>query len=187
MCWCTDNKIGDVGAQSIGDGLKSLKALTTLNLNGEWYMVWLSDLWCAAHCWEWMYREHHWGHWSTIHWWWSQVINITYNTEFESWVMCDVWRIVVLCADGMLVIQGTTLEILEHNPLVIVSSHSHHLQNWICLVSDVWCVMWCRLMECVCLSRQQDWTNWSTIHRWWSQIIHITEFEWWVMCTIVEC
>ena len=32
---CTVNKIGDVGAQSIGDSLKSLTLLTTLILNGE--------------------------------------------------------------------------------------------------------------------------------------------------------
>ena len=31
---CIDNNIGDVGAQYIGDGLKSLTSLTTLNLNG---------------------------------------------------------------------------------------------------------------------------------------------------------
>ena len=36
LCGCTDNTIGDDGAQSIGDGLKSLTLLTTLNLNGEW-------------------------------------------------------------------------------------------------------------------------------------------------------
>ena len=35
MCGCTVNKIGDIGAQSIGDGLKSLTSLTTLNLNCE--------------------------------------------------------------------------------------------------------------------------------------------------------
>ena len=32
---CTDNNIGDVGAQSIGDGLKSLTSLTSLNLSCE--------------------------------------------------------------------------------------------------------------------------------------------------------
>ena len=32
---CTGNKIGDIGAQSIGDGLKSLTSLTTLDLSGE--------------------------------------------------------------------------------------------------------------------------------------------------------
>ena len=32
---CTGNKIGDVGAQSIGDGLKSLTSLTSLDLSGE--------------------------------------------------------------------------------------------------------------------------------------------------------
>ena len=31
---CTVNNIGDVGAQCIGDGLKSLTSLTTLNLSG---------------------------------------------------------------------------------------------------------------------------------------------------------
>ena len=31
---CTDNKMGQVGAQLIGDGLKSLKSLKTLNLKG---------------------------------------------------------------------------------------------------------------------------------------------------------
>ena len=35
---CTGNKIGDIGAQSIGDGLKSLTSLTTLNLSGECYI-----------------------------------------------------------------------------------------------------------------------------------------------------
>ena len=32
---CTDNNIDDIGAQSIGDGLKSLTSLTTLNLSRE--------------------------------------------------------------------------------------------------------------------------------------------------------
>ena len=32
---CTDNKIGHIGAQYIGDGLKSLTSLTTLNLSSE--------------------------------------------------------------------------------------------------------------------------------------------------------
>ena len=32
---CTGNKIGDIGAQSIGDGLKSITSLTTLDLRGE--------------------------------------------------------------------------------------------------------------------------------------------------------
>ena len=32
---CTDNDIGDVGAQYIGDGLKSLTSLTTLDLSSE--------------------------------------------------------------------------------------------------------------------------------------------------------
>ena len=32
---CTGNKIGDVGAQSIGNGLKSLTSLTELDLSCE--------------------------------------------------------------------------------------------------------------------------------------------------------
>ena len=32
---CTGNNIGDVGAQYIGDGFKSLTSLTTLDLSGE--------------------------------------------------------------------------------------------------------------------------------------------------------
>ena len=32
-CGYADNNIGDVGAQAIGDGLKSLTSLTTLYLN----------------------------------------------------------------------------------------------------------------------------------------------------------
>ena len=32
---CTDNEIEDLGAQCIGDGLKSLTSLTTLDLNSE--------------------------------------------------------------------------------------------------------------------------------------------------------
>ena len=38
MCLCVGcigNSIGDVGAQYIGDGLKSLTLVTTLDLNGE--------------------------------------------------------------------------------------------------------------------------------------------------------
>ena len=34
-CRCTGNNIGDIGAQYIGDGLKSLTSLTTLDLCGE--------------------------------------------------------------------------------------------------------------------------------------------------------
>ena len=32
---CTVNNIGDIGAQSVGDGLKSLTSLTTLNFMSE--------------------------------------------------------------------------------------------------------------------------------------------------------
>ena len=35
VCGCTANKIGDVGAQSISDGLKSLASLETLKLGGK--------------------------------------------------------------------------------------------------------------------------------------------------------
>jgi hypothetical protein len=31
----SEKRIGDIGAQSIGDGLKSLTSLTELDLNGE--------------------------------------------------------------------------------------------------------------------------------------------------------
>ena len=98
-------------------------------------------------------------------------------------------------------VQGTRLEILEHSPLVIVSSHSNLLQLWVSMVSDVWCmrvfVCWLyALIECVCVCvcvgiyRQQHWTHWSTIHWWWSQvtyITYITGFESWVMCVVCMC
>ena len=35
VCGCSGNKVGDIGAQAIGDGLKSLTSLTTLDLSGE--------------------------------------------------------------------------------------------------------------------------------------------------------
>ena len=35
VCEFADNKIGNIGTQSIGDGLKPLKSLATLDLSGE--------------------------------------------------------------------------------------------------------------------------------------------------------
>ena len=89
---CADNNIGDVGAQSIGGGLKSLTSLTTLNLSGGGCVVYVGVMFvcvCSAECW-WnvfvcvgMYREQHWRRWSTVHWWWSQITHISYNAVFE--------------------------------------------------------------------------------------------------------
>ena len=44
------NKIGDVGAQYIGGGLKSLKSLTTFNLSGECCEVYHIDVFCVCVC-----------------------------------------------------------------------------------------------------------------------------------------
>ena len=41
---------------------------------------------CVCVCW--MHRQQHWTRWSAVHWGWSQVTYITYNTGFELWVMC---------------------------------------------------------------------------------------------------
>ena len=109
---CTDANIGDVGAQSIGDGLKSLTSLTTLYLRGEWCVVYAGVFVC------WLYAL------------------IEY--------VCVCW-----------VVQATTLDMWEHSPLVMVSSHLHHLQHWVWVVSDVVmcaCVCWLyALIECVCV------------------------------------
>ena len=35
VCGCTDNNIEDIGAKCIGDNLKSLTSLTTLDFSGE--------------------------------------------------------------------------------------------------------------------------------------------------------
>ena len=80
---CTVNTIGDIGAQSIGDGLKSLTSLTELSLSSE-----RCDVICAT------------------------LLLIECDC-----VRCDV--------------QSTKLERLEHSPLVMVSSHLHHLWHWI--------------------------------------------------------
>ena len=79
MCGYADNNIGDIGAQYIGDGLKSLVSLQELVLNGEW---------CVPHC-----------------------------------LLCMRLNACVLD------VQSTRLETLEHNTLVIVSSHLHLLQH----------------------------------------------------------
>ena len=47
---CTGNNIGLIGAQYIGDGLKSLTSLTTLNLWSEWCGVWCGVVWCVVLC-----------------------------------------------------------------------------------------------------------------------------------------
>ena len=46
-------------------------------------------------------------------------------------------------------VQTTRLETLEHSPSVMVSSHSHLLQHWIWVVSDVWCVRVHVLIVCI--------------------------------------
>ena len=282
-CGCTDNKIGDIGAQSIGDGLKSLTLLTALYLNSEWcvmcdvvmcaphwlwvmcnwvhscvcvcvvdvqttalgtlehkalaivsshshhlqHWIWIvSDewcvmchidcviwcVWCVLINWLWMYSEQHWRHWSTKHWWWSQVTHITHNTGFGWWVMCDVWccdvctTLIVWCVIECIHVcvcwdvQTTTLGTLEHKALAMVSSHSHHLQHWVWVVSvarvctiDCVCVCWWNVLMvafvCVGLYSQQHWRRWSTVHWWWSQIADITKiigFKWWVMCVYFD-
>ena len=122
VCGCTVNDIGDVGAQSIGDGLKSLTSLATLDLSCEWCVVMYAGVYGIC-------------------------------VDCVCWLNAFVW----LC---VLDVQSTTLATLEHNPLVMVSSHSHHLQHWIWEVSDVWrvrvcvcllivCINWMRLCLCV--------------------------------------
>ena len=218
MCGYTVNKIGDIGAQYIGDGLKTLTLLTSLNLSCEYCMYHIVVFCVILIFWMfidvcWTHRQQHWRYWSTIHWWWSQVTHITYNAEFEWWVMlwcvlvliecwlnvgckdvcdvcvmcttllcvwfecgctgtkignigaqcigdglksltslttlnlssewCVVWCVLHCCVNCVLDVQITTLETLEHNPLVMVSSHSHLWQHWIWTVNDVWCMRLC--------------------------------------------
>ena len=60
-------------------------------------------------------------------------------------LLCAVCDVVV---SFVLDVQVTKLERLEHNPLVIISSHSHHLQHWILVVSvmcDVYHIVVCRV------------------------------------------
>ena len=70
--------------------------------------------------------------------------HITHNTGFERWVMyaCVCVCVFTVCVNCMRLcvcwdVQTTRLETLEHNQLVMVSSHSHHLQHWIWVVSDL--------------------------------------------------
>ena len=49
-CGCAVNRIGDVGAQSIGEGLKSLTSLMLLDLSGECYAM-LCVPGVTAHLW----------------------------------------------------------------------------------------------------------------------------------------
>ena len=55
--------------------------------------IFFSTLWS----WSVKIRKKNWRCWSTIHERWSQVTHITYNTEFEQWVMCDVYLWCVMC------------------------------------------------------------------------------------------
>ena len=179
MCGCTVNNIGHVGAQSIGDGLKSLTSLTTLDLNGEWcvmlYYIVVSRVdgmcvWLCVEC-----TGNSIGHVG------AQYIGdslksitslTTLNLNGEWCVMLDhiVVCVCLFSVDGMCLfvcwdVQVTTLDTLEHNPLVMVSSHLHHLQHWIWVVGDGWCVcVDLVLMECVCLCvLDVQWTRLGTL------------------------
>ena len=107
---CKVNTIGDIGAQSIGDGLKSPKSLTTLNLNGEWCVP--PSVWCVWLFVCWMSSEQHWRHWSTMHWWWSQVTHISYNTEFGWWVICDLYHIIVRFVLNICEFEGNNIGVI---------------------------------------------------------------------------
>ena len=94
-----DNYISDFGAQSIGDSLKSLTSLTELNLNCEWFEMYLT-------------------------------------------LLCVYVLIKCMCSD----VQTTTSETLGHNLLVMVSSHSSHLQHCVWTVSVVYYCLWVNLI-----------------------------------------
>ena len=206
VCGCTDSNIGDVGAQYIGDGLKSLTSLTTLDLSGE-RCVWCMRVphWCVCVMCVgmngWKYREQDWRCRSTIHWWWSQVTHITYNTGFELWVMrgvcgCVCWlyvphwcvRCVLIECGCVCVCVGCTAnkigdvgaQYIGVGLKSLTSLTKLDLRSEWCVICIphcwmMWCVfidgMWCLIL---CLYRQQHWRHWSTIHWWWSQVTHIT-------------
>ena len=94
MCLdCLDNNIGVLGAQSIGESLKSLTTLKSLNLSGELY-VWC--MMCVIRHWAFvMFRKQHWRCWGTIDWRWPQITDINDIFEFVWWEeieLCDIWH-----------------------------------------------------------------------------------------------
>ena len=162
MLGCTGNKIGDVGAQSIGDGLKSLTSLTTLTLDCEWCVVCADVCWlycvdyvlfeCVCVCWDVQTTRLE----TLEHNQLVMVLSHSHHLQHWLWIVSDVWCmwvcVLIVCVNWMRLcvcwgVQTTTLETLEHSPLAMVSSHSHLLHNCIWAVSDVWCTRMC--VDCV--------------------------------------
>ena len=133
---CTGNKISDIGAQTIGHGLKSLTSLTTLILSGEWCCnVCIALLYI---CGDEEFADNPIGDIGAQCICDSLKSLTSLKTLYLSCEECVVWicRGCVWLNGLVSGLQVPTLAKLEHNALVIVSSHLHHWQHLFWVVSD---------------------------------------------------
>ena len=104
-----------------------------------------------------MFRQQHWGHWSTMHWCWSHVTHVTYNTRIKLWVLCNVCHnacidwVLMECIDnniGDIGAQsiGDGLKSLKSLTTLYLRS-----EWWVTLLCDCVCVEYIHVYFCLCL------------------------------------